>query len=78
MNVEQWDGPALVTLFEHGAASASELSDRNPVDQFVPEEAAAWVVSAEGRGLIEVTGGSGPSTRYNITDAGRKLIGNPR
>jgi hypothetical protein len=71
-NIEQWDRPALEKLMEHGAMTAQQLGARLDSDA-----ARAWVDDALARGLIEETGGSDESARYNITDAGRKAIDVP-
>lgn len=76
-NIEQWDRPALEKLMEDGAMTEQELVQRVGIDQFDPDAARAWVDDALARGVIEETGGSDESTRYNITDAGRKAIGVP-
>ncbi len=59
-------------LFEHGASNARQLEvAAGDVDQIDQQAIAEWAASAEGRGLIERTGGN----HWNITDAGRESIG---
>jgi len=68
---EQHDPLCIELLLDHGAMSARELMRCHPIDQFEEDTAAAWLASALQRGLIETTGGSGRSTRFNLTDTGR-------
>ncbi|HEX5924188.1 MAG TPA: hypothetical protein VFY45_10175 [Baekduia sp.] len=70
-DITQWDGIALPYLMKHGASSAEQIMHSTEIDQFDQQTVPAWIESALSRGLIEVTGGSGASTRFNITDQGR-------
>lgn len=76
-DVERWDGLALRELWKSGPMSARQIMEAVPIQQFEAETATAWVDSALVRGLIEGTGGSGASARFNITDAGRAAIDIP-
>jgi predicted transcriptional regulator len=76
-DIEQWDRHALEKLMENGAMTVREIMGSIDIDQFEDATAQAWVESALDRGLIEETGGSNGSTRYNITDNGRQAIGIP-
>ncbi len=70
-DITQWDGYALPYLMKHGASNAEEIMHSTEIDQFDQRTVPAWIESALSRDLIEVTGGTGTSTRFNITDKGR-------
>lgn len=71
------DRIVLDALFENGASTAREIMESIEIDQFEMPQAEAWIEHALEHGLIEEAGGSGASTRFNITDKGRDLIGKP-
>jgi predicted transcriptional regulator len=59
-------------LFEYGASNARQLEvAAGDVDQITEQVITEWATDAEGRGLVERTGGA----YWNITDTGRKRIG---
>ncbi len=67
----------LTKLFEDGAMTERQLEvAAGDVDQIDEQTIAEWCESAAERGLIEATVGSTSVRRWNITDAGRRAIGN--
>lgn len=67
----------LKKLFEDGAMTERQLEvTAGDVDQIDRHVIAEWCAKAAERGLIETTLGGGPVRRWNITDAGRRVIGN--
>jgi hypothetical protein len=70
-NVALHDRVCVEILLDHGACSARDLMTHHPIDQFNEDTAMAWMADALERGLVEVTGGAGQSTRVNLTDKGR-------
>jgi DNA-binding PadR family transcriptional regulator len=71
MTIEQNDNQCIEILLDQGAMSARDLMKAHPIDQFGEDTAAEWLASALERGLVETTGGSGRSARFNLTDKGR-------
>lgn len=57
--------------------TVAEMVSAVPVHGFWIDVANDWVTSALERGLIEQTGGSGGSARFEITDKGRAAINAP-
>lgn len=67
----------LTKLFEDGAVTERQIEVAvGDEDQIEEQAVAAWAEDAAARGLIEPTAGSTGTRRWNITDAGRRLIGN--
>lgn len=66
----------LTNLFEDGPKTEQQLeAAAGDVDQIDEQAVAEWCESAAERGLIEATEGSTAVRRWNITDAGRRAIG---
>lgn len=74
-NIEQNDHLCVEIMLDHGTMTARELMRAHPYDQFTEDAAVAWLASALRRGMIEVIGGSGRSTRYDLTHKGRDWRG---
>lgn len=67
----------LEYLFEHGASTERTLEQAlGDVRHIVEGDIADWAVDAEDRGLIEQVQGSTAVRRWQITDDGRRVIGN--